>query len=172
MIPKLSHTQPTTFLLFFIRLNLSISLMTSSSGSLKLEIHSDDKTPGKWSVPLGEDVFRRFLSGGGGSEKAVFGEGSIFSPFLFGKYFDPSDAFPLWDFEAEVLLASLRSLGQCRVDWSQTDQAYLLKSDLPGIYFLRTILLFIFSLFKLHQRKINWHLIRWWQTLTTTKDLT
>lgn len=137
----LSHTQSTTFLLF-IRLSLSLYLMTSSSGSLKLEIHTDDKTPGKWSVPLGEEVFRRFLSGGGGSEKAVFGEGSLFSPFLFGKYFDPSDAFPLWEFEADVLLASLRSLGQCRVDWSQTDQAYVLKSDIPGIYFLRFSYLF------------------------------
>ncbi|KAJ4911319.1 21.7 kDa class VI heat shock protein [Raphanus sativus] len=107
--------------------------MTSSNGSLKLEIHTDDKTPGKWRVPLGEDVFRRFLSGGGGSEKVVFSEGSIFSPFLFGKYFDPSDAFPLWEFEADVLLASLRSLGQCRVDWSQTDQAYVLQSDLPVV---------------------------------------
>ncbi|CAH2069951.1 unnamed protein product [Thlaspi arvense] len=107
--------------------------MTSGGGSLKLEIHADDKAPGKWSVPLGEEVFRRFLSGGGGSEKAVFGEGSLFSPFLFGKYFDPSDAFPLWEFEADVLLASLRSLGQCRVDWSQTDQAYVLKSDLPVV---------------------------------------
>ncbi|CAH8297944.1 unnamed protein product [Eruca vesicaria subsp. sativa] len=107
--------------------------MTSSSGSLKLVIHTDDKTPGKWSVPLSEEVFRRFLSGGGSSEKAVFSEGSIFSPFLFGKYFDPSDAFPLWEFEADVLLASLRSGGQCRVDWSQTDQAYVLKSDLPVV---------------------------------------
>ncbi|XP_010448462.1 PREDICTED: 21.7 kDa class VI heat shock protein-like [Camelina sativa] len=107
--------------------------MTSSSGSLKLEIHTDDKTPGKWSVPLGDESFRRFLSGGGGSEKAVFGEGSLFSPFLFGKYFDPSDAFPLWEFEAEVLLASLRSLGHCRVDWSQTDHVYVLKSDLPVV---------------------------------------
>lgn len=113
--------------------------MTSSSGSLKLEIHTDDKTPGKWSVPLGDAVFRRFLSGGGGLEKAVFGEGSLFSPFLFGKYFDPSDAFPLWEFEAEVLLASLRSLGQCRVDWSQTDQAYVLKSDIPGAYVFLTL---------------------------------
>ncbi|CAF1759873.1 hypothetical protein HID58_087749 [Brassica napus] len=107
--------------------------MTSSSGSLKLEIYTEDKTPGKWSVPLSEEVFRRFLSGAGGSEKAVFSEGSIFSPFLFGKYFDPSDAFPLWEFEADVLLASLRSVGQCRVDWSQTDQTYVLISDLPVV---------------------------------------
>ncbi|KAG7537938.1 Alpha crystallin/Hsp20 domain [Arabidopsis suecica] len=108
--------------------------MMSCSGSLKLEIHTDDKTPGKWSVPLSDDVFQRFLSCGGGSEKAVFGERSLFSPFLFGKYFDPSDAFPLWEFEAEVLLASLRSLGgQCKVDWSQTDLAYVLKSDIPVV---------------------------------------
>lgn len=118
--------------------------MTSSSGSLKLEIHTDDKTPGKWSVPLSEEVFWRLLSCGGGSEKAVFSEGSIFSPFLFGKYFDPSDAFPLWEFEADVLLASLRSIGQCRVDWLQTDQAYVLKSDLAGIYFLHSLIYFSF----------------------------
>ncbi|CAN8243745.1 unnamed protein product [Cochlearia groenlandica] len=109
-------------------------MASNSSGSLKLEIHTDDKSPGKWSVPLGDEVFRRFLNSGGALEiKAVFGEGTLFSPFLFGKYFDPSDAFPLWDFEAEVLLKSLRSLGQCRVDWSQTDLAFVLKSDLPVV---------------------------------------
>ncbi|CAF2326761.1 unnamed protein product [Brassica rapa] len=126
--------------------------MTSSSGSLKLEIHTEDKTLGKWSVPLSEEVFWRFLSGAGGSEKAVFSEGSIFSPFLFGKYFDPSDAFPLWEFEADVLLASLRSVGQCRVDWSQADQTYALISDLPGIYFLHSFI--YFSCFRLIRRKI------------------
>ncbi|XP_010520872.1 PREDICTED: 21.7 kDa class VI heat shock protein [Tarenaya hassleriana] len=109
--------------------------MASSSGNVKVEIHGEDKTANKWSVALGEEVFWRFLSGGGGGAAVawkVFGEGSLFSPFLFGKYFDPSDAFPLWEFESEVLLSHLRSSGQCKVNWFQTDHAYVLKAELPG----------------------------------------
>uniref|UniRef100_A0A803QCJ0 SHSP domain-containing protein n=1 Tax=Cannabis sativa TaxID=3483 RepID=A0A803QCJ0_CANSA len=56
-------------------------------------------------------------------------------PFLFGKFFDPSDAFPLWEFDSDILLSNLRSLGQTTVDWFRTphDQDYVLKADIPGI---------------------------------------
>ncbi|KAL3576772.1 hypothetical protein D5086_022055 [Populus alba] len=62
----------------------------------------------------------------------IFGEGSLFSPLLFGKYFDPSDAFPLWEFESDVLLSNLRSSGKTNIDWFQTDDAYVLKADLSA----------------------------------------
>lgn len=100
---------------------------------IKLEVHTDDHTPHKWCVALGEDVFKRFLSQGNPAVHKVFGDGSLFSPLLFGKFFDPSDAFPLWEFESDVLLSHLRSTGQSSVDWLQTDQAYVLKAELPGV---------------------------------------
>lgn len=99
---------------------------------IKLEVHTDDRTPHKWIVALGEDVFRRFLSQGNPAVHKAFGDGSLFSPLLFGKFFDPSDAFPLWEFESDVLLSHLQSTGQSSVDWLQTDQAYVLKAELPG----------------------------------------
>ncbi|ESR65380.1 21.7 kDa class VI heat shock protein [Citrus sinensis] len=100
---------------------------------IKLEVHTDDRTPHKWIVALGEDVFRRFLSQGNPAVHKAFGDGSLFSPLLFGKFFDPSDAFPLWEFESDVLLSHLQSTGQSSVDWLQTDQAYVLKAELPGV---------------------------------------
>ncbi|XP_038686615.1 21.7 kDa class VI heat shock protein isoform X2 [Tripterygium wilfordii] len=99
----------------------------------QLQVQTDDQTPHKWSVSLGEDVYKRFFSQGSPVVQKVFGDGSLFSPFLFGKFFDPSDAFPLWEFESDVLLSSLRSSGQSTVDWFQTDQAYVLKAELPGV---------------------------------------
>ncbi|EPS69597.1 hypothetical protein M569_05171, partial [Genlisea aurea] len=54
--------------------------------------------------------------------------GSLFSPLLFGKFFDPSDAFPLWEFEARALLRSPGS-----VDWFQTDSDYVLRAELQGL---------------------------------------
>ena len=99
---------------------------------IKIEVHTDDRTPHKWIVALGEDVFKRFLSQGNPAVHKVFGDGSLFSPLLFGKFFDPSDAFPLWEFESDVLLSHLQSTGQSSVDWLQTDQAYVLKAELPG----------------------------------------
>lgn len=87
----------------------------------------------RWCVSLRDDVFRRFMSQGNPTVQKVFGDGSLFSPLLFGKYFDPSDAFPLWEFESEILLSNLRSSGQSTtVDWFQTDQDYVLKAELPG----------------------------------------
>lgn len=104
---------------------------------MKLEVHTEDHTPHKWCVALGEDVFKKFLSQGSSVVHKVFGDGSLFSPLLFGKFFDPSDAFPLWEFESDILLSHLRSSSQTAVDWLQTDQTYVLKAELPGIvYFL------------------------------------
>lgn len=73
-----------------------------------------------------------FISQGGTTVHGVFGDGTLFSPLLFGKFFDPSDAFPLWDFESEILLSGLRSSGRCNVDWFATDKEYVLKAELPG----------------------------------------
>ncbi|CAI0380163.1 unnamed protein product [Linum tenue] len=112
--------------------------MSSSSSRQTIEVITTEEAPLKWSVALREEVFKRFLLGQGTSntttlKKRVFGEGSIFSPLLFGsKFFDPSDAFPLWEFESEVLLAALRSSGKTTVDWYQTDEAYVLRAQLPA----------------------------------------
>ncbi|KAK9268346.1 hypothetical protein L1049_000095 [Liquidambar formosana] len=99
----------------------------------QLEIRLEDRTPQKWCVSLREDVFKKFLSQGSPMTHKVFGDGSLFSPLLFGKFFDPSDAFPLWEFESDILLSNLRSSGQTTVDWLQTDQDYVLKAELPGV---------------------------------------
>uniref|UniRef100_J3M8L3 Uncharacterized protein n=1 Tax=Oryza brachyantha TaxID=4533 RepID=J3M8L3_ORYBR len=95
--------------------------------------------PPRWRMSLLENTFSAFLQqsgGGAGAEaaaaRAVFGEGSLFSPFLFGKFFDPADAFPLWEFEPEVLLAALRRGARTTVDWAETDSEYYLRADIPG----------------------------------------
>lgn len=98
----------------------------------QLDIKTDDHAPKKWSVLLNEEVFKQFYSQGGSVVHKVFGDGSLFSPFLFGKFFDPSDAFPLWEFDSDVLLSKFRSCGQSTVDWFQTDNDYVLKSEIPG----------------------------------------
>lgn len=98
----------------------------------QLEVLTDDQTPQKWCVLLREEVFKKFMSQGSPIVHKVFGGGSLFSPLLFGKFFDPSDAFPLWEFESDILLSSLRSSGQSTIDWFQTDQDYVLKAELPG----------------------------------------
>ena len=98
----------------------------------QLEVQSEDRTPQKWCISLREDKFENFLSQGNPTVNKVFGDGSLFSPFLFRKFFDPSDAFPLWELESDILLSHLRSSGQTTVDWSQTDKEYVLKAELPG----------------------------------------
>ncbi|XP_028093346.1 21.7 kDa class VI heat shock protein-like [Camellia sinensis] len=103
------------------------------SGCRQLEVRSEDRTPQKWCVPMTEDVFGTLISKGSPMAHTVFGDGSLFSPLLFGKFFDPSDAFPLWEFESSVLLSRLRSCNQSTVDWSQTDVDYVLKAELPGV---------------------------------------
>ena len=105
------------------------------SSCIKLEVQTEDQATQKWCISLAEEVFKRFLSQGSPTVHKVFGEGSLFSPLLFGKFFDPSDAFPLWDFESDGLLSSLRNSGKSTVDWFQTDQAYVLKAELPGKWF-------------------------------------
>ncbi|PON61409.1 Small heat shock protein HSP [Parasponia andersonii] len=99
----------------------------------QIEVLRDDQTTKKWCVALRDDVFKRFMSQGNATVNKVFGDGSLFSPLLFGKFFDPSDAFPLWEFESDILLCNLRSSGQSTVDWFRTDQDYVLKAELPGI---------------------------------------
>ncbi|GMN63138.1 hypothetical protein TIFTF001_032215 [Ficus carica] len=99
----------------------------------QLEVQREDQNAKKWCVSLTDDVFKRFLAQGNPTVNKVFGDGSLFSPLLFGKFFDPCDAFPLWEFESEILLCNLRSSGQSGVDWFRTDQDYVLKAELPGI---------------------------------------
>ncbi|KAL5548233.1 hypothetical protein UlMin_003464 [Ulmus minor] len=111
-------------------------MTSTTTRKQQLEVLRDDQTTKKWCVLLRDDVFKRFIKSQGNNPtvQKVFGDGSLFSPFLFGNFFDPSDAFPLWEFESDVLLCNLRSSGQSAVDWSQTDQEYLLKADqLQGI---------------------------------------
>lgn len=97
-----------------------------------VEVRIEDHNSQKWQVPLTEEAFEKFISQGGDNVKKVFGEGSLFSPLLFGKFFDPGDAFPLWEFESEALLSKLRSASKSSVDWMETDVEYILKAELPG----------------------------------------
>ena len=94
-----------------------------------------------------DDVFKKFMSQSQGNQAViinkVFGDGSLFSPLLFGKFFDPSDAFPLWEFECEILLCNLRSSGFTTVDWIRTEHDYVLKAELPGKWFLLKPLIFL-----------------------------
>ncbi|KAL2476230.1 21.7 kDa class VI heat shock protein [Abeliophyllum distichum] len=99
----------------------------------QLEIQFEDQNPQKWCHPLKEEAFAAFMRKENPTVHKVFDERSLFSPLLFGKFFDPSDAFPLWEFESDVLLSNLHSSGQRSVDWSQTDADYVLKAELPGI---------------------------------------
>lgn len=102
----------------------------------QLEVHKEDHhTPSKWSVSLGEEVFRKFVGQANSAVQTVFGDGSLFSPLLFGKFFDPADAFPLWEFESDLLLSNLRISGKSSVDWFQTDQEYVLQAELLGNFF-------------------------------------
>ena len=59
-------------------------------------------------------------------------DSSLLSTYLFGKFFDPADAIPLWKFEAEVLLAALRRGARTIVGWAETDSEYYLRADIPG----------------------------------------
>nr|GMC72487.1 21.7 kDa class VI heat shock protein [Ipomoea batatas] len=99
----------------------------------QLEVGFEDPNPRKWCVPLKEDAFASLMEKGNNATapQKVFSQGSLFSPFLFGKFFDPSDAFPLWEFESDVLLANLRCSNHCTVDWLQTETDYILKAELP-----------------------------------------
>ncbi|KAJ1263526.1 hypothetical protein BS78_09G192200 [Paspalum vaginatum] len=99
--------------------------------AIEVRLQPDGAAP-KWRMSLLENTFSGFQQDA--AARAVFAEGSLFSPFLFGKFFDPADAFPLWEFEPEVLLAALRHGGAARttVDWAETDSEYYLRADIPG----------------------------------------
>ncbi|KAF3778752.1 heat shock protein [Nymphaea thermarum] len=93
------------------------------------------RDPKKWRLSLREDVYESLLSqAGDGVVQKIFSGCSIFSPLLFGKFFDPSDAFPLWDFESESLLSGFnRESGSfLGVDWFEAETDYVLKAELPG----------------------------------------
>nr|DAD23217.1 TPA_asm: hypothetical protein HUJ06_024680 [Nelumbo nucifera] len=102
------------------------------SSQKQLQVQLEDGNTQKWRVSLREDVFHSFISKDNPTVLKVFGDGSFFSPLLFGKFFDPSDAFPLWEFDAEVLLSCLRSSGQSNVNWFETSMEYVLQAELPG----------------------------------------
>ncbi|KAK1440007.1 hypothetical protein QVD17_05832 [Tagetes erecta] len=99
-------------------------------GSIRVVVVSEDQSPHKWRVPLKEDVFGAFMTKGGPFVHKAFGDKSLFGPLLFKKFFDPSDAFPLWEFEPGVLLSDPQNA--C-VDWFQTEVCYVLKTELPEI---------------------------------------
>ncbi|PVH62169.1 hypothetical protein PAHAL_3G225200 [Panicum hallii] len=103
--------------------------------AIEVRLQPVDAAAPKWRMSLLENTFAGFLQGAGADSaaRAVFAEGSLFSPFLFGKFFDPADAFPLWEFEPEVLLAALRrGAARTTVDWGETDAEYYLRADVPG----------------------------------------
>ncbi|XP_020096334.1 22.3 kDa class VI heat shock protein-like [Ananas comosus] len=86
----------------------------------------------KWRVSLTEDAFESFMARCGDAGREVFGEGSLFSPMLFGKFFDPSDAFPLWEFDSDDLLSALRCSSKTSVDWAESSSEFILRAHVPG----------------------------------------
>ncbi|WOK91881.1 22.3 kDa class VI heat shock protein-like [Canna indica] len=111
-------------------------LGTASKMSLRkvIEVGSGDQNSHKWRISLSEDVYDSFIAHNHSTDVAqkVFSEGSLFSPQLFGKFFDPADAFPLWEFESESLLLRLQNSSRSStVDWFETKSEYALKAELP-----------------------------------------
>ncbi|KAL3647090.1 hypothetical protein CASFOL_008058 [Castilleja foliolosa] len=101
--------------------------MTSSKQlDIQFEDHRNQK---KWCYPLREDVFATVANP---TVHKIFGAGSFFSPLLFGKFFDPSDAFPLWEFDPDLLLPNPHNSSHRPLDWFQTDTDYVLKAQLPA----------------------------------------
>ncbi|KAI4321909.1 hypothetical protein MLD38_035236 [Melastoma candidum] len=137
------------------------------------EIRPDDHARHKWCVSLDEESFRRFFGQGSGVVREVFGEGSLFSPLLFGKFFDPSDAFPLWEFDPSIILAGVRSRsgGHNGTDWFRTGNEYGLRSELPGegsvqIWVDEGKIMEISGLWKKGQgqgQSREWRCGRWWE---------
>ncbi|XP_059282213.1 21.7 kDa class VI heat shock protein [Lycium ferocissimum] len=108
--------------------------MNSMTSYKQIEVQFEEPNPKKWCVLLKEDVFVTLMNKGNFITHKVLCEGSLFSPLLFGKFFDPSDAFPLWEFDSDVLLSNARSSNnQCTVDWAQTDTDYVLRAEIPGV---------------------------------------
>ncbi|KAG6516977.1 22.3 kDa class VI heat shock protein-like [Zingiber officinale] len=137
-----------------------------------IEVRAGDGNSQKWRVSLSEDAFDSFVAHGGDAARKVFGEGSLFSPLLFGKFFDPGDAFPLWEFEADALLAGLRNASKTGVDWSETDSEYVLKAELPvgvrrcdaEVCGLSTKVIEISGMWKGKESEArDWKMGRWWE---------
>ncbi|OIT30510.1 PREDICTED: 21.7 kDa class VI heat shock protein [Nicotiana attenuata] len=136
----------------------------------QIKVQFEEANPQKWCVPLKEDVFVTFMNKGNSTtHKADFlCEGSLFSPLLFGKFFDPSDAFPLWEFDSDVLLSNARSSNQCTVDWSQTETDYLLRAEIPGVgkgnirVCVEDGKVLVVS-GQLRQQKEDWRAGNWWE---------
>ncbi|CAA0808658.1 Kinesin-5 [Striga hermonthica] len=105
----------------------------SSSKQLEIQFEDHRQNQNKWLCPLREDVFAAFISKANSTVHDIFGAASsFFSPFLFGKFFDPSDAFPLWEFDPQALLPNTpNSSGHETVDWFRTDNGYVLRAQLP-----------------------------------------
>lgn len=143
--------------------------MTNCKG---LEIRFEEQNPQKWRVPLTEEAFEAFISRGNQTAVKVFGDGSLFGPLLFGRFFDPSDAFPLWDFESEILLSNLRSSGQKSVDWFHTESDYVLNAELPGfgknsiqVCIENGRILEISGQWKQprESKPVDWRSVQWWE---------
>ncbi|XP_020577618.1 21.7 kDa class VI heat shock protein [Phalaenopsis equestris] len=138
-----------------------------------LEIRTDDdENSQKWLLPLNEDVFISYLSQAGEIAQKVFGEGSLFSPLLFGKFFDPADAFPLWDFDSELLLSRFHRASKSSVDWSETHDQYILRAELPvegrsvevAICGDKKNLIEISGIWKVGNPTVrDWKLRKWWE---------
>ncbi|KAE8679118.1 putative Oxygen-evolving enhancer protein 3-1, chloroplast precursor [Hibiscus syriacus] len=122
---------------------------------LKLEVQTEDQTPHKWCISLAEDEFKRLLSQGNPTVHKI--------SFLCA-----------WDIESDSLLSNLRNSGKSSVDWFQTDQAYVLKAELPGIGKTNNVqirvekgqVVEIFGQLKLLQResqKKDWRSGNWWE---------
>ncbi|KAF6163004.1 hypothetical protein GIB67_021153 [Kingdonia uniflora] len=94
------------------------------SSRKQVEDITDDQTLQKWNMSLRKDVFDSFISRSEPILHKIFTGGSLFSPLLFGKFFDPSDAFSLWVLESEVQLSRLCNSGQSTSDWFETEVDY------------------------------------------------
>lgn len=57
--------------------------------------------------------------------KRSYGEGSLFSPLLFGKFFNTVDTFPLWEFDSDSPLGSLQECLKTSLDWDETDSKHV-----------------------------------------------
>ncbi|KAK8542693.1 hypothetical protein V6N12_015278 [Hibiscus sabdariffa] len=80
-----------------------------------------------------------------------------------------------WEIQPCIsLLSNLRNSGKSSVDWFQTDQAYVLKAELPGIGKTNNVqihvekgkIVEIFGQLKLLQResqKKDWRSCNWWE---------
>eukprot|EP00253_Pinus_taeda_P005689 PITA_05689 len=84
--------------------------------------------------PLTEASFNSFFSLRRDVLDTYFRSGYLFNPFVFGRFTDPSDPFPLWNYTPYTIWPrDTASLSKSRVDWSQTDDRIFMRADLPGL---------------------------------------